>query len=146
MKDRVMAETEKCHVAGCIHHIESKCSSGTPKVTYKYMVHFRTLKEVYDHAMLDMARDVQLLARSDKPIHVKSDGSPTDIYSDCSRIMTKEEALQEELDKNEGLSTEELEARAKMYSEMFQKRIDEAKRAQSVHVGMNDTPKSGKKS
>jgi hypothetical protein len=137
---------EKCHVAGCIHHIESKCSSGTPKVTYKYRVHFRTLQEVYDHAMIDMARDVQLLARNEKPIHVKEDGSPTDIYSDCSRIMTKEEALQEELSALDTLSPEELQEKADLYVAALKQRMADAQKKQSVHQGMNSPKDGGKRS
>jgi hypothetical protein len=128
-----MAEnTEKCSVLGCIHHETSTVGSGKPtKVMYPFTVHFRKLDEVYKHAMIDMGRDVALLARSGNPIPVREDGSPVDIYADCSFTKT----LEDELADIAKMSQEEKEA----YEADLNRRVAAWQKAQSIAASEEST-------
>jgi hypothetical protein len=126
-----MAEnTTKCEMMNCIHHIETQTSSGTPKVIYKFRVHFRNMEEVYKHAAIDMQRDVALRARAGKPIPVRDDGSHVDIYADCEFTRTVDDELKDIAKMND----EQKDA----YGKMLLMKLEALKKAQSV-ASANDT-------
>lgn len=127
----------RCDIIGCMYHEVSQTSSapkGEEKVLYKFRVHFRDLKEVYKHAVRDMQRDVALLARNRKPISVRSDGSPLDIYADCSYTRTVEDELKD----IEKMNDEEKVA----YGKMLMLKLQALEKANSVAA---DEPSTKKK-
>jgi hypothetical protein len=124
---------EHCEILGCIRHETSHVSSGEPKVLYKFTVHFRTLDEVYKHAMIDMGRDVALLARHNKPLPVRQDNSPVDIYPDCTFTKTLEDELQD--------ITKMSDAEKRAYEADLNRRLAAWQKAQSMSASSDEPAK-----